>query len=75
MAHSPTKTHDAQMASINRHHAERNRGGGHHVSEGSNSSVAGSSKVRDLGNKAKSPRPKDEMGALKSIAGGSPDSK
>lgn len=67
------KTHDAQMAAIDRHHAQRNRGSGHHVSEGSTASVAGSSTVRDLGNKARTPKGKDEMGALKRAASGRPD--
>lgn len=61
------------MAAINSHHASRNRGGGHHVSEGSTASVAGSSKVRDLGNKARTPRGKDSIGPLKRAAGGRVD--
>lgn len=61
------------MAAINSHHAGRNRGGGHHVSEGSTASVAGSSKVRDLGNKARTPKGRNEMGALKRAAGGRVD--
>lgn len=61
------------MAAINSHHASRNRGGGHHVSEGSTASVGGSAKVRDLGNRARTPKGRTNMGAIKRAAGGRVD--
>lgn len=69
------RRHDSQIAQLDRHHAARNREHGHHVSEGGRSAVGGGlAGAKDLGNKARDPKPKNEMGAFKRAMGGSVDS-